>query len=199
MTRKPSEAMDAFIIELRKKRGLSPQGISAMNRERLDGLNEFKRDCGDPRDTKNQAITRLTRLKKTLEDLAQQLDDMPAPTWIQMTYRLKEVSKLAKWEGEQLRYWAEAAQDGIDAINANPIGSHYSFTNGGRKANPFASLVAKKVIRVYVEETGEQPSNTEPTSRDNTVPTGFFAVLDEILKYYGVVNADVWYLTRKNK
>ncbi|EHC4954156.1 MULTISPECIES: hypothetical protein [Enterobacteriaceae] len=199
MSKKPSVIMNEFISSWRKKHNLPHRDISDLNKERLDGLASFKREGPQPIETRKQAIQRLTTLKKTLTELADQLDDMPTLTWVQMTSRCKDVSGMSRRETGKIRLWAEAAQDGIDAIKSERRSNVTHFSGAGRKTNHFASFVTKKIIEVYMDETGMEPPNTEPTARENREPSGFFGVVDGILQYYGVRNADVWYLTKKNK
>lgn len=199
MSKKPSVIMNEFISSWRKKHNLPHRDISDLNKERLDGLASFKREGLQPIETRKQAIQRLTTLKKTLTELADQLDDMPALTWAQMTSRCKDVSGMSRRETGKIRLWAEAAQDGIDAIKSERRSNVTNFSGAGRKTNHFASFVTKKIIEVYMDETGMEPPNTEPTARENRETPGFFGVVDGILQYYGVRNADVWYLTKKNK
>lgn len=199
MSKKPSVIMNEFISSWRKKHNLPHRDISDLNKERLDGLASFKREGPQHIETRKQAIQRLTTLKKTLTELADQLDDMPTLTLVQMTSRCKDVSGMSRRETGKIRLWAEAAQDGIDAIKSERRSNVTNFSGAGRKTNHFASFVTKKIIEVYMDETGMEPPNTEPTARENRETPGFFGVVDGILQYYGVRNADVWYLTKKNK
>ena len=76
MSKKPSVIMNEFISSWRKKHNLPHRDISDLNKERLDGLASFKREGPQPIETRKQAIQRLTTLKKTLTELADQLDDI---------------------------------------------------------------------------------------------------------------------------
>lgn len=147
MSKKPSVIMNEFISSWRKKHNLPHRDISDLNKERLDELASFKREGPQPIETRKQAIQRLTTLKKTLTELADQLDDMPTLTWVQMTSRCKDVSGMSRRETGKIRLWAEAAQDGIDAIKSERRSNVTHFSGAGRKTNHFASFVTKKLLK----------------------------------------------------